>query len=79
MIAERSAILGESSSAASSNDSQAHHQYRLHHAIDTRLWRLYKYTSLRANMTTVKFQISHVRALLYTTAQAIITAVYSYV
>ena len=41
MIAERGAILGESSSAASSNDGQAHHQYRLHHAIGTRLWRLY--------------------------------------
>ena len=38
-----------------------------------------KYTSLRANMTTVKFQISHARALLYTTAQAIITVVYIYI
>ena len=33
MIAERSVVLGESSSAASSNDNQAHHKYRLHHAI----------------------------------------------
>ena len=62
MIAERSVVLGESSSAASTNDSQAHHQYRLHHAIG--VLACGANTNLRANsgrayIPMFKLRISH--------------------